>query len=147
MPGANARYAAIFEKYRPPGIKVRWKRGRKLSPAHANLRKAEMLVPPLASREALGFAIHECGHFWLRHFSPNEAPTLLHRDLYTKLNKLTLAQQEYEAERWTIAVMRFERVPVSRELRGLMRTYVAECLDQDTPKRRTPSQIRKWSTR
>ena len=144
MPGEFDR---IFEKYRPPGIKVRWKRGKKLSPAHANLRKAEMLTPRPVSIEALGFALHECAHFWLRHFSPDEAQSVLHRDLYTSPIKRTLAQQEYEAERWTIAVMRLEGLRVSRELRGMMRDYVAECLDSDTPKRRTPSQIKKWSTR
>lgn len=144
MPGEFDR---IFEKYRPPGIKVRWKRGKKLSPAHANLRKAEMLTPRPVSIEALGFALHECAHFWLRHFSPDEAPTLLHRDLYTSETTRTLAQQEYEAERWAIAVMRFEGLHVSRVLRGMMRQYVAECLDLDTHKRRTPSQIKKWSTR
>ena len=144
MPGDFAR---VFEKYRPPGIKVRWKRGKKLSPAHANLRKAEMLVPPLRSIEALGFALHECSHFWLRHFSPDESPNGLLRDLYASGHTRTLAQQEYEAERWTIAVMRLEGFRVSRELRGMMRNYVAECLDSDTSKRRTPSQIKKWSTR
>ena len=140
------RFRAIFEKHAPPGIKVRWKRGKALKPAEANLRKGSMLVPRLLSLEHLGFALHECGHFWLKHFDADEARTVQHRDLYTG-NAKPVAEREYEAERWMIGVMMLHGLPVPRVLRQEARDNVAQYIDDDTAKAKTPSHIKKWSQR
>ena len=93
---------------------------------------------------SLGFALHEAGHFWLRHFPESEAPNRMLRDLYTSRRQpLTDAEQEFECERWTAAIMRAEGYRVSRELIGLMRENVAECLDHDTLKRKSPPHVRR----
>lgn len=106
-----------------------------------------MLVPRIVSLEALGYALHECAHFWLRHFSLEEAQNVQQRYAFTGNVKPTLAEQEYEAERWTQGIMLLHGLPVTRELRYDQRNYVSECLDSDTLKNKTPSHIKKWSTR
>lgn len=106
-----------------------------------------MLVPRLTSIEALGYAIHECAHYWLRHFSPDEAETVALRDAYTGNVKATVAEQEYEAERWTQSILRLHGLPVTRALRQDMRTYVAACIDDDTVTKRTPTHVKKWCQR
>lgn len=142
-----AKFRAIFDKYRPPGIRVRWKRSEKLAPAEARLSNASMLVPRLTSIEALGYAVHEAGHFWLRHFSPHEAPTIPLRDLYTGNVKSTVAEQEYECERWTQGILRLHGLPVTRELRHDMKTYVAALVDDTTLKNKAPRHVKRWCQR
>ena len=135
----------IAKKYLPKGIRVRWRKDNKLKPAHADLRKAELLSPRLLSVDALAFFIHECGHFHLKHFTKEEAkgdPLL--ELLYTGRAKKTYAEQEWEAEKWTIETMRKEGLVVSQELLGIMKEYVAQCIDEDTLSNKSPDYVRKW---
>jgi hypothetical protein len=104
-----------------------------------------MLVPRLISVEALAFYIHECGHFHLKHFTKDEAkgcPVL--ESLYTGRTPKTVAEMEYEAEQYTITTMRKEGLHVSQELLGIMKLYVAECIDEDTLNNKSPDFVRKW---
>lgn len=104
-----------------------------------------MLVPRLVSIEALCFYIHECGHFHLKHFNKEEAlgcPIM--EALYTGHAAKTYAVQEYECEKWTIETMLKEGLVVSQEMRGEMRNYIAECLDEDTLNNKSPDYVRKW---
>mgnify|MGYP001597717410 CR=1 FL=1 len=143
----EAKFRAIFDKYKPPGIRVRWKRSDKLAPAEARLSTASMLVPRLTSIEALGYAIHECAHYWLRHFGPHETDSVLLRDLYTGNERPTVAEQEYQAERWTQSILRLHGLPVTRELRADMKTYVAALVDDTTLKNKAPAHVKKWCQR
>lgn len=140
------KFLKIARKYAPKGIRIRWRRDSKLKPAYANLTKRELLSPKLISVEALAFFIHECAHFKLRHFTKEEAkgdPLL--ELLYTGRARRTLAHQEYEAEKYTIAALRKEGLVVSHELLGMMRDYVAECIAEgDTLKNKSPEYVRKW---
>lgn len=156
-----SRYSQTLERYKPPGIRFKWKRARwredvagawhhcppRLKPAHASLRKREIYCAPVKCLDSLAFAIHECGHFWLRHFDLDELPDEMPRSfraLYTGNTKQTVAEMEYECERWTIAVLRLEGFHVDRVLLGEMRNYVAECIDDDTAKKRSPRHVRRW---
>ena len=106
-----------------------------------------MLVPRLVSIEALGYALHECGHFHLRHFRPDETDNLDLRNAYTGNVKATVAEQEFECEKWTQGILHLHGLPVTRTLRQDMRQYVAALIDDDTAKAKTPSHIKKWSQR
>lgn len=138
-------YQKILNKYLPKGVKVRYKRGPKLKPAWADIRTADMLIPKPVSLEALAYAIHECGHYHKRHFSSKECPKN-RPDLrrYTGRIAKTLAQQEHEAEHYTIRVFRREGLPVQHHIRGDMKNYVAECIDHDTLKNMSPKYVRDW---
>lgn len=99
----------------------------------------------MVSVEALAFFIHECGHFHLKHFTAAEAkgdPLL--ELLYTGRARKTYAEQEYEAEQYTLAAMRKEGLVVSQELLGMMKDYVAQCIDEDTLNNKSPDFVRKW---
>ena len=111
------------------------------------MRKASMLVPRLVSIEALGYALHECSHFWLKHFRPDETDDIDLRHAYTGNVRDTVASQEHEAERWTQGMLHLHGLPVTRTLRQDMRQYVAALIDDDTAKAKTPSHIKKWSQR
>lgn len=141
----NVKWLKIAARYTPKGIRVRWRRDNKLKPAHADLKRAEMLVPRLISLEALAFYIHECGHFHLKHFTKEEAlgcPIL--ELLYTGRAKKTFAEQEFEAEQYTITTMRKEGLVVSQELLGEMKRYIGEALEEDTINNKSPDFVRKW---
>lgn len=138
----TARYHEIARRYTPPFIKVRFKRRRNgkvvLAPAHACLLREEMLVPRPDTIEGLAYYLHECAHFWLRHFTDGEACSPKMRDLYTGGATDSLAKQEYEAEQWTIATLRREGVAVPDRVLRDMRDYVEACInhcDVDPPRR------------
>lgn len=108
------------------------------------LCRAEIYCAKPEDAVSLGFALHEAGHFWLRHFPESEAPNRTLRDLYTSRRQpLTEAEQELECERWTAAVMRAEGYRVPRELIGEMRLNVAESLDLDTHRKKSPPHVRR----
>ena len=142
----NPEFLKIARKYAPKGIRIRWRRDNKLKPAHADLIKRELLSPRLISVNALAFFIHECGHFHLKHFTKKEAkgdPFLEY--LYTGRTPKTVAAMEYEAEQYTITVLRKEGYTVSQELLGEMKTYVADCIAEgDTLTNKSPDYVRKW---
>lgn len=115
-----------------------------LRPAHAKLCTAEIYCVKPHDLLSLGFALHEAGHFWLRHFPESEASNRTLRDLYTSRRQpITDAEQEFECERWTAAIMRANGFKVSRELLGHMRENVAESLDLDTPNKKSPPHVRR----
>ena len=140
--------AQIAAKYSPPYIKIRYKRRKNgrliLKPAHACIRREEILTPRPVNPHALEFFLHECAHFHLKHFRRDETDNPKLRKLYTGGETPTLAQQEYEAERWAIETMKREGVAVPREALQLAKDYVAECLDHDTLKRKSPRRVKRW---
>lgn len=146
------RFRAVAAKYAPPFIRLRWKRGSELQPAHAKLHKLEILSPRPDTIEGLAFFVHEASHFWQKHFTEDELPDTVDvttramlRDLYVSARPpATVAEMEYEAERWTIGVLRFEGLSVPQHVNGMMREYVAELIDEDTAKRRSPRHVRRW---
>lgn len=136
------RFREIARKYTPAFIRVRFKRSRNgkviLAPAHACIERAEMLVPKPDTIEGLVYYLHESAHFWLRHFHPDETDNKVLRHLYTGGHVETVAQQEYEAEVWTIATLRREGIPVPSHMLDDMKRYVRDCLkvnDGVPPKR------------
>lgn len=148
------RYSSLAEKYAPKGIRIRWKRGPKIMPAHAMLYEAEMLVPRPATRSALYVFLHECGHYHLKHFNPcdTESPRL--RLAYTGNGQLSRAQEEYEAEQWAIAIMRLEGIKVPKIMLRDAKRYVRQCLNESrrgvhhaVGADETPNHVRKWVRR
>ena len=93
---------------------------------------------------ALSFFLHECGHFYLKHFRKDETDNPRLRKLYTGGETRTLAEQEYSAERWALETMKREGVPVPPEALAGAKLYVAECLEQDTIKKRSPRHVKRW---
>jgi len=142
----DARFAEIARRYTPAFITVRYKRRRNgkliLKPAHACLQREEMLVPRPVTLEALVYYLHECAHFHLRHFDKEEARTARLAALYAGAAAPTEAQQEYEAEQWTIATLRREGVPVPMHVIEDMRAYVKQCLVASGGK--IPRRVRKF---
>ena len=142
------QFQTIAAKYAPPYIKIRYKRKRNgriiLKPAHACIRREEILTPRPVSPEALAFFLHECAHFHLRHFAPHESQRPLLRKLYTGGETKTLAEQEYAAERYAIETMKREGVPVPRNVLAGAKLYVAECLEFDTLTKRSPRHVKRW---
>jgi hypothetical protein len=145
----DARYAEIARRYTPAFIKVRFKRKRGgkvvLAPAHACLEREEILTPRPETIEGLAYYLHECAHFHLRHFHPWQARTKALRDLYTGGVVPTEAQQEYEAEQWTLATLRREGVPVPAHVIEDMRDYVKRCLSVKDG--RVPRRVRRFVAR
>lgn len=140
------RFAEIARRYTPAFIKVRYKRRKNgklvLKPAHACLQREEMLVPKPETLEALAYYLHECAHFHLRHFDPEEARTAALRKMYSGGATETVAQQEYEAEQWTIGTLRREGIAVPSHVMDDMRDYVRQCIAES--KGRIPRRVRKF---
>lgn len=136
----------IANRYAPAFIKIRYKRRRKgkvvLAPAHACLQREEMLVPKPDSLEALVYFLHECAHFHLRHFDPEEARTKKLEALYAGAATKTVAEQEFEAEAWTIATLRREGVAVPQHVLDDMRNYVRQCIAENDE--RVPKRVRRF---
>lgn len=143
----TARFHEIARRYAPPYIKIRWKRRKNgkvvLRPAHACLRREEILSPRVDTIEGLSYFLHECAHFWLRHFTPDEANSKKMLDLYTGGATETEAQQEYEAEQWTISTLRREGLGVPDHILEDMRRYVASCVKSDRDKK-VPHRVRRF---
>lgn len=143
---STERYREIAKRYTPPFIRIRYKRKRKgkvvLTPAHACLAREEILTPKPDTIEGLAYFLHECAHFWLRHFAPGEARTKALRELYTGGQTDVLAQQEYEAEAWTIATLRREGVAVPAHVLADMRDYVEACIAASEGK--VPRRVRRF---
>ena len=140
--------AQIAAKYAPPYIKIRYKRRKNgrlvLKPAHACIRREEILTPRPVTAPALEFFLHEAAHFHLKHFRPDETDSPRLRKLYTGNEARTLAQQEYEAERFAIETMKREGVSVPRAVLASAKDYVADCLEHDTLKKKSPRHVRRW---
>jgi hypothetical protein len=128
-----ARLVAIAKRYKPIGVRVRFKRGKKLGPAHAIILPdgvKEILSPRPTTREGLFYFLHECAHIVLRHWHV----------------KLPRWQQEYEAEQWAISVFRREGIPVSRESLEQAKIYVGELVEAHMAKGlpRPPVRVLRW---
>lgn len=140
------RFAEIARRYTPAFIKVRFKRRKNgklvLKPAHACLQREEMLVPRPVTLEALVYYLHECAHFHLRHFDLDEGRTPALRQLYAGSATETVAQQEFEAEHWTIATLRREGIAVPAHVLEDMRNYVRQCIAESEG--RIPRRVRKF---
>lgn len=141
-----ARYAEIARRYTPAFIRVRYKRRKRgrliLKPAHACLQREEMLVPKPVTIEALVYYLHECAHFHLRHFDVEEARTAKLAALYAGAAAATVAQQEYEAEAWTIATLRREGIAVPAHVLDDMRAYVRQCISESEG--RVPRRVKRF---
>lgn len=128
-----ARLVAVAKRYKPIGVRVRFKRGKKLGPAHAIILPdgvKEILSPRPVTREGLFYFLHECAHIVLRHWHV----------------KIPLWQQEYEAEMWAIATFRREGIPVSsqslRDAKEYVRGIVVAHIEKGRP--RPPVRVLKW---
>ena len=143
----SARFREIANRYTPPFIKIRWKRKKNgkvvLRPAHACLKKEEILSPRPETIEGLAYFLHECAHFWLRHFVPEEANSPKMEKLYTGGATETESQQEYEAEQWTISTLRREGLSVPDHVIEDMRRYVASCVRSEKH-RKIPRRVRRF---
>lgn len=138
-PPPPPKYQAVFDKYKPAFIHVRYKRGPKLTPADAILSDRTMLVPKPHTIEALAVGLHECAHFQLRHFSKYHVPggrkmRKILTALYTGNDKNAWAHEEFEAEQWTIATLRREGLPVTKKTLKSMKAYIKDCLASDRKK-------------
>lgn len=151
----NPKFLATFERYQPPFITV-WvkKNPRALRPAWANLAHrggrpgaGVLLRPQLHSLFQLAYAVHECAHFWLKHFEPEDADCKLKRVMYTGNHNLTRAQEEYEAEQWTIATLRREGYTITPRLMLKMKDYVSWCIQHDRKEGRhkQPRHVRRFA--
>lgn len=136
----------IAARYAPAFIKIRYKRKKRgklvLKPAHACLQREEMLVPKPETLEALVYFLHECAHFHLRHFDIEEARTPKLAALYAGSATRTVAEQEYEAEAWTLATLRREGIPVPQHVLDDMRNYVRQCIAESDG--RIPKRVRRF---
>lgn len=116
----------FMKRITPKGVRVRWKRGFKLAPAHARRDLNEMLVPdPLKdwpreedARRALAVYAHECGHFRQGHFNVD----------------LPIHREEYEAEMWSITQMRMAGFRVPRITLYEAKKYVRDEIAADRRK-------------
>jgi hypothetical protein len=146
MTAVPARFDEIARRYTPAFIRVRYKRRRNgklvLKPAHACLQREEMLVPRPVTLEALVYYLHECAHFHLRHFDKEEARTPKLAALYAGAATETEAQQEYEAEAWTLATLRREGIAVPAHVIEDMRDYVRQCLGKGEG--RVPRRVKRF---
>ena len=86
---------AVAEKYTPEGVTVEYRMS--LS-GRAFTREGRMSVPRPVTRRALYIYLHECAHFALH------SGRRKHRYI-----------EEMEAERWTAAMMRREKIPVPQK--------------------------------
>jgi hypothetical protein len=128
-------YIRIAKRYKPRGVKVRFRKDDYLSPAHAIEfpdGSKEMYVPKPVTRDALYMYLHECAHHHLGHIKATY--------------KEPLWKMEYEAEKWTMATMRREGHSVSRAMVMLAKRYVEECAKIDKKKGRPGpnSRITRW---
>ena len=121
-------YISIAAKYAPQGIRIRYKRKGNLMPAWADLEDKSMLVPVPDNREALYVFLHECAHFHLKHFVPSQSVDPRLRFAYTGNKPPMLAEQEFEAERWAMHIMRTEGVAVPRSILKQAKRYVHSCV-------------------
>lgn len=115
----SERFWKVATRYRPRGVRVRFKRGPKLEPAHAtydvNNRK-EILTPRPDTREGLYMFLHECAHFILNHwYIDPDTREYLPEYLY-----------EYEAEMFAHAVMRMEGIKVPKKMSVAAKKYISE---------------------
>ena len=125
---------SIAKRYRPIGVRVRFKRNSKnLGPAHARLHadgSKEIYSPSPATRDGLFFFLHECAHFILRHWHV----------------KIPVWRQEYEAEMWAISTLRREGIPVSKEMikdaKKYVRGIIVAHLKKGRP--RPPLRVLRW---
>lgn len=142
------KFKAIADKYAPQGIKIRYKRGTAIMPAHANLYEGEMLVPRPKTREALYIFLHECGHFHLKHFNACDTEVAKLRIAYTGNGQLTRAHEEFEAEQWAMNTMRMEGLKVPQSMIKEARKYVRQCMKLK-PKHdaETPGHIQQWANK
>lgn len=142
----EARYREVAQKYAPAFIKLRYKRKKDgkvvLKPAHACLQREEILTPRPDTLWGLVYFLHECAHFHLRHFDSCEANSPKMAHLYSGGATETVAQQEYEAEQWTISTLRREGISVPDEVIRDMRRYVRQCL---VKKETVPHRVRKFA--
>jgi hypothetical protein len=127
------RYYKIAKRYRPKGVKIRFKRQFNApSEAYAMLKQdgtKEIYTPRPDTRDGLFYFLHECAHVILRH-------------LYLDL---PIWQQEYEAEQWAIATMRREHVPVSRKMLLEAKKYVRDCIKEAGKDVKVPYRVRRWA--
>ena len=127
-------YVAIAKRYRPVGVKVRFKRpGTNLAPAHAKIYRdgrKEIYSPPPTTRDGLFYFLHECAHLILRHWHV----------------KIPVWRQEYEAEQWAIATFRREGIPVSKAMTKDAKGYVKKLITAHVRRGRKmpPSKILRW---
>lgn len=149
-PDGRPFYQATLEKHLPPFIRVRWKRGRKLTPADAVLWDRTMLIPKPYTIEALAVGLHESGHFKCKHFNRDQARggkrmRKLLKELYTGNGRLSRAHEEFEAETWARDTLRREGIPVTGKAMRSMKEYVKECLEKDHKKgKRNPHQVKRF---
>jgi hypothetical protein len=153
---APPKYQAILDKYAPPLITVHYKRGRKIWEIWGELHRARVYVPRPYSKKALAFGLHEFAHFYMKHFNEHgtkkykPTPTLV--KLYSGNDKISRAQEEYEAETWVIATMQREGISVPADVRKTMTKYVEYCIRRHGPKDekkgwKTPSRVRRFASR
>jgi hypothetical protein len=131
---SKKKYHQIAKRYRPVGVKVRFKRPPNLAPAHAKVFRdgtKEILTPRPDNREGLYYFLHECAHLILRHF---HIP-------------MPIWQMEYEAEMWTIATMRREGIPVPHTMLYAAKKYVKDCIREGKAKGEAPPpyKVRRWA--
>jgi hypothetical protein len=130
----NERLWKVATRYRPRNVKVRFKRGKKLKPAHAMVRRdgtRDMLTPRPDTREGLYYYLHEAAHFALRH---NYQPYLPNWQI------------EYEAEKWAASIMRMEGIPVPRTMTADAKKYIRWCIRKDLKRGlKVPYKVRRWS--
>lgn len=139
-------YVSIAEKYAPKGIRVRYKRKGNLLPAWADLESKSMLVPVPDSREGLYVFLHECAHFHLKHFMPSQSTDPRLKLAYTGNKPVMLAEQEFEAERWAMHIMRTEGVAVPRRIVKQAKSYVHSCvIAQEKHVEKIRKDVKNWA--
>jgi hypothetical protein len=133
-PGMNKkRFYEIAKRYRPRGVKIRFKRTFNSPDEAYVMLKSDgskfMHTPRPDTRDGLYYYLHECAHVVLRHLY-DVVPTW---------------QQEYEAEMWAIATMRREHVPVSRKMLKEAKKYVRDCIKEAGKDAKIPYRVKRWA--
>lgn len=124
------RIEGIIRRHRPRGWTLRFRASGPAAIAYVDDKTRVLKCPRIVDRETLFFFFHEVGHIRCGHFD----------------DKVVTYVEEYEAERYAIAAMRAEGIPVSRQsmidARERLRLHIA---DAERKGVRIIPRIRKWS--
>jgi len=126
--GWRIRYSKTFDK-RAAEYKVELQTKKRLGNSFPDLAHSMtftdnskvITIPRIIDEFTLQIALHEFGHVALGHLRDNPP-------------KLASHKEEWEAERWSINVMRTEGIAITKEITRSMRRYLRRLVKQDTAK-------------
>lgn len=132
-------YDDIIKRHRPRGWRIAFSRRRDkaadkarklymrkrmpaLKPGMSNViaicdnGRKTIYAPHVVDEFTLQILLHECGHVHMKHFTHG---------------KSCMHKEEWEAERWSMEIMRMEGIAVTPLIKRGVRRYIKLCLDHD----------------